>query len=116
VRSITFPSAGCNGTVAFPSASRANGPLSLTTTVIDLVMVLPSLSFVVYVTATVWPSVELAIDERHGILRSQLRMRKRISKNAMAQEWMHPRDGFGGVKRGRARRDSVRGQSGLRCR
>jgi hypothetical protein len=56
VRSITFPSAGCKGTVAFPSESRANGPLSLTTTVIDLVTAFPCLSFVVYVTVTVWPS------------------------------------------------------------
>src|SRR5208282_2820156 len=41
VRSMTPPGAGCRGVFAFPLASRANGPLSLTTTDIDLVTVFP---------------------------------------------------------------------------
>src|ERR1700735_4100966 len=43
-----------------------------------------------------------------------LTMRKGISKNAMAQERMHARNGFRRIKHGRVRRDSVRSESRLR--
>lgn len=36
-------------------------------------------------------------------------------EHAVAQERMHPRDSFGRVERGRARRDSVRRECRLRC-
>src|ERR1700735_2171574 len=41
-------------------------------------------------------------------------MRAGTSKNAVAQKRMYARDGFGCIKRGRARRHSIRGERRLR--